>query len=147
MTRADEPLTHITRTALPWREATKTVCGHPVAQYPAGLVVNLADARVMQRRLGKQRFALAICMTCAHNVGHWVEWDENPIGRMEREVTGGAFGKREPVLEAELRAIAALIELHREEFDDLVSSYVNRDVVTMAQLRRQRAGRDPGGAS
>lgn len=137
----DEPLTHITRTPLPWRDATKTVCGRPINQYPDSLVVNLTDARAMRRRLGQQRFALAICMTCAHNVDRWVDWDENPIARMEREVTGGGFGKREPTVEAELRAIAALIERHRAEFDEIVEGYVSGDVMTIAQLRNQRARR------
>lgn len=137
----DEPLTHISRTPLPWRDPGKTVCGHPIAQYPDHLVVNLADARAMQKRLGKQRFALAICMTCAHNVGHWASWDENPFGRMQREVTGGGFGKREPELEAELRAIATLIAARRDEFDGLVAAFASGDVPTIQQLRQKRASK------
>jgi len=139
---SDQPLTHITRTPLPWREATKTVCGRPVTQYAVALVINRADAIAMSRRLGQQRFALVICMTCAHNHSRWVEWDESPVHRMEREVTGGAFGKREPELEAELRAIAALIVGHREEFDNLVESILRGDVVTISDLRRQRSQRE-----
>lgn len=140
---SDEPLTHIARTSPPWRDASKTVCGRLISQYADGLVVNLADARAMQRRLGKQRFALAICMTCAHNVGNWAEWDDSPVRRMEREVTGGAFGRREPVIEHELRAIAALIDRHGDEFNELVESFASGDVVTMSDLRRKRAQKGP----
>ena len=138
----DQPLTHIIRTGLPWREATKTVCGRPVTQYPANLVINLRDAVAMQRRLGTQRFALAICMTCAHHVNRWVEWDTDPQQRMEREVTGGGFGKIDPLLDAELRAIAALISAHRDEFDQTVEAFVNKDVVTMSDLRAQRTAKE-----
>jgi len=135
---SDEPLTHIGRTSLPWREATKTVCGRLIADYADGLVVTLADAQAMQKRLGKQRFALAICMTCAHNVGNWAEWDSHPIARMEREVTGGRWGSPDPVLVAELRAIAALIDQHREDFDAMVAAYVSGDVVSVTELRNRK---------
>lgn len=138
---SDEPLTHIRRTPLPWRETHKTVCGRPVSQYPDDLVVTLEQAKAMQRRLGQQRFALAICMTCAHNVGHWVRWDDDPLGRMQREVTGGGFGKVEPEIVNELRAIALLIDAHREEFDGLVADFAGGGITTMAQLRQKRAQR------
>ena len=131
-------LTHIARPPLPWRDSGKTVCGQPISQYADGRVVGLADAHAMQRRLGKQRFALAICMTCAHNVGRWASWDNDPIARMEREVSGGAFGKRDPILEHELRAIAALIAAHPDEFSDLVSSYADGGVVSLAAHRKER---------
>lgn len=135
------PLTHIARTPLPWRAATKTVCGKPVTNYPTERVIGLHDAVAMQRRMGTQRFALAICMTCANNVGHWAEWDSDPVGRMEREVTGGGFRKIEPVVEHELRAMAALIAGHREEFDAMVESYASGGVVSMSDLRKQRAAK------
>lgn len=135
-----EALTHITRTGLPWRAADRTVCGKPISQYPAQLVINLADAQAMQRRLGQQRFALAICMTCAHNVGHWAEWDANPVMRFQREVNGNGMGRdrHDELIERELRAIAALIAAHRDEFDDMVTALADGSVVTMQQLRRQR---------
>ena len=137
----DGPLTHIARTPLPWRIATKTVCGKPIANYPTERVVGLADAVAMQRRMGTQRFVLAICMTCAHNVGKWAEWDADPMRRMEREVTGGGFRKIEPIVEHELRAIAALIAAHRDEFDATVESYASGGIVSMSDLRKQRAAK------
>lgn len=133
-----EPLKHIARTPLPWRESGKTVCGKLIAQYADGLVMSLEDAAAMSRSMGKQRFALVICMTCAHNANRWTRWEDNPVARMEREVTGGAFGKREPIFDHELRSIADLIAAHREEFDARVESYANGDVVTIADLRRKR---------
>lgn len=138
-----EPLTHVARTSLPWRDADRTVCGHPISQYAEGLVLNLADARAMARRLGQQRFALVICMTCANNAGRWAEWDDNPLMRMEREVTGGGFRKIDEQIVHELRAIGLLIMHHREEFDGLVESFASGDVVTMRDLRAMRSQRQP----
>jgi len=138
---ADEPLTHIARPPLPWRESDKTICGHPVSQYVDGLVINVADAHAAVRRLGKQRFALTHCMTCAHNVGNWSTWEDDPRARMARELDHLGMTKAEPVIEHELRAIALLIEAHRGEFDDLVQSYASGDVVSMDSLRRSRAER------
>ena len=92
-----DPVTHIARTALPWRDDAlgRTICGHPVSQFADGRVINLRDAHAAVRRLGQQRFALLHCMTCASNAFRWAEWDDDPVARMERELSGGAFGKRE----------------------------------------------------
>lgn len=142
----DEPLTHIMRTSLPWRAATKTVCGRPTEQYRADLVVPLADAVKMRQRLGQQRFALVICMTCANCCNNWSEWDTNPVARMLSEVSDSSR-RRDPVVEAELRAIAALIAAHRDEFDSIVDGHVSGGVVTMGDLRKKRSRRLAGGAS
>lgn len=139
--RSDEPLRHIMRTNLPWRPATKTVCGKPASQYAHGLVLSLAEARTMVRDLGKQRAALMLCMTCASHAERWAEWDVSPLARMEREVAGGAFGAPDPLVAAELRAFAMLVERHADEFAELVDSFVRGDVVPMSELRRQRAMR------
>lgn len=136
-----EPLTHIARPPLPWRESGKTICGHPAGQYVDGLVINIVDAHAAVRRLGKQRFAMTHCMTCAQNVGNWSTWEDDPRARMAREMGHLGMTKAEPVIEHELRAIALLIEAHRDEFDNLVQSYLSGDVVTMDSLRRSRAQR------
>lgn len=141
VSRTDEPLTHIARTSLPWRDSGLTICGKPVAQYAAGLVVNLADARVSVRRLGKQRFAMTHCMTCASNADRWTEWDDDPRERMAREIGYLGMTKTDPIIDAELRAIALLIASHRDEFDALVEAHASGDVVTMQELRRRRAVR------
>lgn len=136
-----DPVTHIARTALPWRDDAlgRTICGHPVSQFADGRVINLRDAHAAVRRLGQQRFALLHCMTCASNAFRWAEWDDDPVARMERELSGGAFGKREPIVVHELRAIAALIAAHEDEFRSIVGSLAAGDVVSLAD--HKRAGR------
>lgn len=141
--RPDGPLTHIARTALPWRDdaLSRTICGHPVSQYAEGRVVNLKDARGDVRRLGRQRFALLYCMTCASWANRWAEWDADPVARMEREITGGAFGKREPIVVHELRAIAALIAAHEDEFREFVQAFASGEVISLADHKRTAGGR------
>lgn len=141
---SDEPLTHIARTPLPWRDSGKTICGKPISQYRDGLVLSIDDARAAIRRLGKQRFAMTHCMTCAHNAGRWSKWEDDPRGRLAREIGFEGMTKTEPLVTYELFAIARLIEEHRSEFDAIVESYASGDVVTIDSLRRARAERrDP----
>ena len=134
-------LNHITRTGLPWRPADRTICGRPLAELAEGVVLTLADARAKQKRLGQQRFAMVICMTCARHVTSWAEWDRDPVARFARELGNGFGGGRAPELEAELRAIAALIAEHREQFDDMVSALMSPDVVRITDLQAARAKR------
>ena len=138
---SDEPLTHIARTPLPWRDSGLTVCGKPVSQYVDGLVISLDDARATARRLGKQRFAMTHCMTCASNCTRWAKWEDDPRARMAREIGYLGPSKTDEIIEAELRAIALLIASHRDEFDALVEAHASGGVVTMQELRRRRAGR------
>ena len=135
----DESLRHIARTPLPWRPAERTVCGKVAADFRAELVLSLEDAIALRKRLGKQRFALVICMTCAHHVNGWVKWEDNPTARMARELTWPSDAQ--PLIVAELRAIAALIDLHRADFDELVRGFMSGDVTSLADLRRTRARR------
>lgn len=136
---SDEPLTHIARPPLPWRDSGKTICGKPISQYAEGLVINLADAHMSVRRMGKQRFALTHCMTCASNADRWDTWENNPRGRLAREIGYEGITKVDPIIEHEIRAFALLIEAHRDEFDALVESFASGGVVTMDSLRRARA--------
>ena len=114
---SDEPLKHITRTSLPWRDSKLTICGHPVNQFVEGLVLGRADALSAERRLGKTRFCMTHCMTCVNNFDRWLTWEQDPRGRLAREMGVVGMTKGEPVIVAELHAIAALIELHRSDFD------------------------------
>lgn len=137
----DEPLRHILRTALPWRDTDTlhTVCGRPSSQYAPELVLTFDEARREAKRLGRQRTAMLFCMTCANRAGTWAKWDDDPVARMARECEKyGAMGrgKDTSLVERELRAIGLLIEAHREEFDQLVADLAG--VTTMAELRQRR---------
>lgn len=148
MTDPDEVLQHIRRTDLPWREATKTRCGRLVAELAADRVIPLDEARAKVKRLGKQRAAMFLCMTCCNHIDDWPEWDADPVTRMERECAGGRWRKRDSdleLVERELRAIAMLVLAHRDEFDAAVNGLGEVESLTDIRASRAAARRYSGG--
>lgn len=133
----DEPLSHIIRTPLPWRDEQLTECGRPTND--CGRVITVADARGAVKTLGKQRAAMMLCMTCANTCTRWATWDENPQARLAREVSQSTYhrGPRVAQINRELRAIALLIEEHRDEYDAAVA--VLGEAVSIDDLRAARA--------
>jgi hypothetical protein len=126
-----EPLDHVRRPGLPWRAADDdlTECGRPVVDVAA--VVTAEEMQAKVARLGKTRAAMTSCMTCwstaERNAAYHSRlrsvpssWDTNPSEVLRRWIPYGYGGSPEAaVLDAELRAIARLIEAHREDFDEL----------------------------
>jgi len=139
----DEVLQHVRRTDLPWRQATHTNCGREIAELAPDRVISHSEARAKVNRMGKQRAAMFLCMTCA---GRWYvtpEWDDDPVGRMYAECQ--KFVNRsdsENIVAHELRAIAMLIAAHRDEFNEAVAGLSGAVSLTAARAtKRQRAGR------
>lgn len=139
-----EPLTHIARPPLPWRDSGLTICGRAVTEYAEGRVISLKDAFAVAKRLGQQRFAMTHCMTCSNMVRGWATWEADPVMRFQRELVAER-GRLPPgqmsIQHAELRAIADLILAHRDEFDERVRDYRTGHVVTMSELRKRRNAR------
>jgi hypothetical protein len=139
-----QPVDHILRPSLPWREAAPiTECG-----YDASKVSTLTREQFRQRKkeLGAQRTAMLTCMTCSQTAGRWGTWDDDPRLALQREIEwergGGAYyhdstehGQR---LRDELLAVAALIEAHRQEFDEHVKGTEGRRewIARKAQMGR-----------
>lgn len=115
-----EPVDHILRPTLPWRDAAAmTECG-----LNANSVKTLSRAEFFARLkdMGQQRTAMLTCMTCADTAKRWGTWEDDPRRAIEREVNwetswGRQLRDRGERLRDELIAIADLIETHREEFD------------------------------
>jgi hypothetical protein len=123
-----EPVDHILRPQLPWRQGDGAIteCG-----YGASQVKTIAREEYFQRLrdMGQQRAALFTCMTCADTAKRWGTWDDDPGRALDREITwecGGSYWSNRDDrgfrLRDELIAIAALIEMHREEFAALVAA-------------------------
>lgn len=148
------PVDHITRVVLPWRSAPElTECGKPVTGLTDRLVTR-AEAASRIQRVGKQRAAFSLCMTCASTsdrqrnlYGH----TEDPVGAVAR-ATGAVRHAAPPWngrdetkdwrererLTTEFEAIAALIAAHRDEFDGYLSG--REQTVSLADRRRLRRG-------
>ena len=118
-----EPVDHILRPQLPWREeGSVTECGYNAAKVQA-LTRSEYFARV--KGMGKQRAAMFTCMTCAQTAERWGTWEDDPRRALEREIQWEAGWSRQDrghQLRDELIAMADLIEAHREEFDAAVQS-------------------------
>lgn len=141
--RLQERLDHIARPGLPWRADGLTECGHPTTGMAVITVEELA-ARV--RRVGQQRAAFTVCMTCAGRVSYSHPWRQDPVGVLARELKRvGEYGPRRAVspeharMVAELRAITDLVAAHRDEFDGYLSGL--GDTVNLADRRTRRIRR------
>jgi hypothetical protein len=129
-----EPLNHILRSPLPWRDSELTECGKSASQFAK--VVTRDEAVRQHKEMGMQRFALFFCMTCISTANRWTTWDTNPIERLSRE----GYGDSQELATRELKAIAVLVAAHREEFDDMVTGL--SDTTDLQKARRDKtAGR------
>ena len=139
-----EPVDHIERPRLPWRDATEpsiTECG-----YDASKVQTITRADFFQRRkdLGQQRAAMLTCMTCSQTAERWETWEKDPRKALEREITWECAWRsdRGQRLKDELLAVAALIAAHPDEFRMLLTDaearrkWLERKTVPEAPKRR-----------
>jgi hypothetical protein len=125
-----EPVDHILRPQLPWRighEGAVTECG-----YDASKIKTLTRDEFAARfkELGQKRMMMLTCMTCYDTARRHGTWEDDPRGAVGREIDweirfwrSNDRGQR---LKDELIAIAALIEAHKEEFANIMTSNVQR---------------------
>lgn len=127
-----EPVDHIIRPLLPWRtnEGAITECGYDASKVKA-ITRDEYEARL--KELGQQRAAMFTCMTCSDTCKRWASWEDDPRAAIGREVEwerGWSYYRarndRGGRLKDELLAIAALIEAHREEFDERMDTIQRR---------------------
>jgi hypothetical protein len=129
----DEPLSHIRRPDLPWRTSRLTECGRPTADVKK--FMERQEALALVKKHGIKRAAFLLCMTCMTTANQYRTWEEDPAGALAREF----FGATDPKLSEELRALGALVNAHREEFDGFLEGLGS--TVDLAAARRQRARR------
>lgn len=122
-----EPVDHILRPSLPWRQSSgMTECG-----------LNANSVRMLSRdeyfsrfkEFGQQRTALLTCMTCGDTCRRWVTWDEDPRKALAREIqweVGWARTDRGALLRDELLVIASLISEHHQEFAERLNEIGRR---------------------
>lgn len=127
-----EPVDHILRPLLPWRQGEDAIteCGYDATKVKA-ITRNQFFERL--KEFGQQRTALLTCMTCSDTARRHATWEEDPRQAMRREIDweAGAWGYRSRTdrgarLNDELLAIAALIEAHREEFKGHIAAAIAR---------------------
>ena len=144
-----DPLTHIERSRLPWHDERKTECGLDPCRVPTW---TRDEAIAKARELGRQRFSLFCCMTCTDTVERHSTWEQDPASCLVRFAERNQLGRSrwsEPDqnasrFAAELRAIAALIEEHREEFDETVEGLLNTASLDAARKAKRRRAKQAG---
>lgn len=131
----DEPLHHIIRAQLPWRDDPPlTECGR--APNDVAGAWTLDEARTHAAKLGQARFALVVCMTCAQTAGRWPTWERDPATLIARQARYADLDER---LRRELHALALLAAAHRAEFDETVAGLAD-----VTELRPRRQARPRG---
>lgn len=139
-------LDHLLRAAPPWYTGPQmTECGRP-----SGDVKSIVDRQAMKNtveRLGKQRAAMVMCMTCVGLYSRPGIWERHPAEILQRLIEstryrarGGDDGRAR--LNRELLAIGMLIEDHREEFESYLTALEQTSDLDQARRRsRLRAVR------
>lgn len=126
---------HIIRADLPWRKAELTECGRNINSVKGW--TTMADIADRVKRLGKQRTAFTVCMTCYSTGWNYQNWEQDPIDVMRRHCV--RYGRDSVAdnakLRDELRAVAALIEAHRDEFDGFIEDLAG--TIDLASRRRR----------
>lgn len=134
---------HVERPCLPWRREERTECGLPSAAHPTLTRVEF-ESKV--RKEGLQRSQVTTCQTCWSTARRHPTWEESPSGRLARECVGWAMRHRQDAsINDELRAIALLIDAHREEFDATLAAL--GETIELEAARRARKKRTVRGRS
>jgi len=126
----DGQRTHIVRPPVPWSLVPlSSECGRATSSLDS--TMTLDEARVLREKLGQQRFALVICMTCATTAGRWPTFEEDPLQRLQRERNLWQEGGEQ--VRNELFALAELVNRHRAEYEGLVG-----EIGSVTRLKRPR---------
>jgi len=137
-----EPLEHVLRALSPWRSGAETECGHDAAEFAPARLITRDQFAAKVKQQGKQRSAMTTCMTCWHTAIRHGDWAHSPSSVLAREVNKATYrrdGEDEPLIERELRAVAALIDAHRDEFDGYLAGL--GETTSLAERRRMRQAR------
>jgi hypothetical protein len=132
---------HVTRSMLPWRSEALTECGCATSDVANVITLNELDDRIMRYR--EERTCRTVCTRCWQTSNISPRWETNHVGVIAREAVRSGIGDRHPSSQPEavrfgneLRAIAALIDAHRGEFDSYLAGLESTVSITDRGRRR-----------
>lgn len=127
-------LKHIERPRLPWQTDRLTECGRDVDDYREDIVIDRPQVKRLLAAYGQQRVAFLLCMTCLNRANYSHDsWEDNPASVMRRHCERGGDGA---AINVELRALALLVDAHRDEFDQAIHDL--QSAVPLAARRKQK---------
>lgn len=130
---------HIARERLPWETTDLTECGKDPTQFVR--VVSREAALRRFKEVGSTRARYEFCVTCVQTANRHPTWSNDPIAAVGRVTTYGWRADDANALhQAELRAVAHLIEAHRAEFEQAVGDLmatISADAFRRAKQRRR----------
>lgn len=130
----DEVLDHVERAVLPWRAPDgRTECGRLPAEVK-GSILTIEELVARYKNHGQQRTALTTCMICFDRARYNARWDQNPVGVLQRECQRS---RDSDLFLRELRALAALVAEHRDEFDGYVAGLAETTSLAAARAKRR----------
>lgn len=129
-------IVHVERPLLPWRDEDLTECGLSASNHPT---ITRDELKVKVKREGKTRALYTTCQTCFATAQRHPTWEEDPVGRVQREVNLWGRDDKYQRVRQELEAIALLIEAHRGEFDQTMQDLDG--AVDLSDRRAKRAQR------
>jgi hypothetical protein len=135
-------LDHVRRPDLPWRQALLTECGKPIAEMAQTISRDELIARL--RSWGKARTSMSTCMTCWQTAARWKTFAEDPVDALRREVHTFRRSEVEAALAADLRALAALAQAHRDEFEGYLAGLAETASLRSAWRENTRRSRLTG---
>lgn len=134
---------HIVIPRIPWRTVDRTYCGRDPQEFKK--IASLADAQRRWKEVGAKRAAYEFCVTCVETANRHQPWDQNPVAAVHYAYNKfGEWSRESPerdVAFAELRALAALVEAHREEFEQAVADLGGVVSLDALRVKRSRAAR------
>lgn len=130
---ATNPIDHVLRALPPWDDQTFTTeCGRDDV---AGKLLTRDQFVAKIAEQGQQRSAMTTCMTCWNTASKYRPWNVSPTETMARWL---GPGWRSDEHDVELRAIAALIEAHRDEYDGYIHGVDQAEDLGARRRRKQQ---------
>ena len=135
--KRDEPAVHIERRPLPWRGPMRTECGRVL---PVEGAISAEQALADITKHGSKRMAFVLCMTCLDRGQYHGPFrqrgPETPSAIIAREVDPWR-GRGTDEMDRDLRAIGALVDRHREEYEALLQESVAAAVWEARKQKRR----------
>lgn len=127
----------IRRSSLPWRppEDHLTECGRLARDHAA---ITYDEFTRKLRTQGQQRAAMSTCMTCWNTANRYESWAVDPVDAIRREILGQRGDT--DTFRRELRALAALVEAHPDEFTGYLDGLQQTADLAARRLAKRQTG-------